>query len=133
MAVARYRRTAGCVSSLRYHLVWCPKYRRPVLDGAVAEALVALLHEKAAALGCTVLALGVLPDHVHLVVAAPPTLAPQQLANQFKGNTSRLLRERFPWLKRRLPSLWSRAYYVGSAGSVSATAIRRYVDLQKGV
>ena len=133
MAVARYRHTAGCVASLRYHLVWCPKYRRPVLGGAVAEALTALLHAKAAALGCAVEALEVMPDHVHLVVAAPPTLAPQQLANQFKGSTSRLLRERFPWLKRRLPSLWSRAYYVGSAGSVSAVAIRRYVAQQKGV
>ena len=63
----------------------------------------------------------------------PPTLAPQQLANQFKGSTSRVLRERFPWLKRRLPSLWSRAYFVGSAGTVSAATIRRYIEQQKGV
>jgi putative transposase len=133
MAVARYRRTAGAVATLRYHLVWCPKYRRPVLGGAVAEALVALIHERAAALDCTVEALEVRPDHVHMFVYAPPTLAPQQLANQFKGYTSRVLRERFPWLKRRLPSLWSRAYFVGSAGTVSAATIRRYVEQQKGV
>ena len=133
MAVARYRRTAGSVSTLHYHLVWCPKYRRPVLSGAVAEALVALLHEKAAALDCAVEALEVMPDHVHVFVFAPPTVAPQQLANQFKGYTSRVLRERFPWLKRRLPSLWSRAYFVGSAGAVSAATIRRYIEQQKGV
>ena len=131
--MARYRRTAGAVSTLRFHLVWCPKYRRPVLGGPVAEALVALLHEKAAALDCTVEALEVMPDHVHLFVLAPPTLAPQQLANQFKGSTSRVLRQRFPWLKRRLPSLWSRAYFVGSAGTVSAATIRRYIEQQKGV
>ena len=133
MAVARYRRTAGSVSTLHFHFVWCPKYRRPVLGGAVAEALVALLHEKAASLDCTVEALEVMPDHVHLFVFAPPTLAPQQLANQFKGYTSRVLRARFPWLKRRLPSLWSRAYFVGSAGTVSAATIQRYIEQQKGV
>jgi putative transposase len=128
----RYRRLPGGVSALRYHLVWCPKYRRPVLGGEVAAALADLLREKAAALGCEVEALEVLPDHVHLLVAAPPTLAPQQIVAQCKGYTSRVLRERFPGLKRRLPSLWSRAYYAGSAGHVSAAAVRRYVEAQKG-
>jgi putative transposase len=48
MAVTRYRRTAGAVSTLHCHFMWCPKYRRPVLGGAVAEALVAQPHERAA-------------------------------------------------------------------------------------
>jgi putative transposase len=131
MASPRYRHLPGSVSTLRYHLVWCPKYRRPVLVGEVADALAALLREKAAALGVEVEALDVMPDHVHLFVEAPPTLAPQQLAAQFKGSTSRVLRQRFPALRSRLPSLWSRSYYVGSAGAVSAATVRRYVERQK--
>jgi putative transposase len=90
-----------------------------------------LLHEKADALGATVEALEVLPDHVHLFVATSPTDAPQYLANQFKGYTSRVLREEFPALKSRLPSLWSRSYYVGSAGHVSTDTIQKYIEQQK--
>jgi putative transposase len=131
MHISRYRRTAGAVSNLLYHLVWCPKYRRPVLVNSIAERLKALLTEKAAALDVQIEVLEVLPDHVHLVVAAPPTDAPQHLANQFKGYTSRVLRQEFPHLRSRLPSLWSRSYYVGSAGHVSEETIRQYIASQK--
>jgi len=94
-----------------------------VLHGEITDQFKALLHEKADALGVTIEGLEVMPDHVHLVVSAPPTEAPQHLANQFKGYTSRVLREEFPGLKQRLPSLWSRSYDVGSVGHVSAAII----------
>jgi putative transposase len=131
MGSTRYRKHAGAVSSLHYHFVWCPKYRRKVLTGAIAERLNELLAEKAAELGVDIQGLSVMPDHVHLFVAAAPTDAPQYLANQFKGYTSRLLREQFPDLKSRLPSLWSRSYYVGSAGHVSASTNQKYIEEQK--
>jgi REP element-mobilizing transposase RayT len=67
--------------------------------------------------------LDVLPDHVHLVVDCPPIYAPQQLANHFKGSTARILRDELPQLRSRLQSLWSRSYYVGSAGQVSTDTI----------
>jgi putative transposase len=131
MGSTRYKQHAGGVYTLHYHFVWCPKYRRKVLHGAIAERLKELLHEKADALGVTVGGLEILPDHVHLFVDASPTDAPQYLANQFKGYTSRVLREEFPALKSRLPSLWSRSYYVGSAGHVSADTIQKYIEQQK--
>jgi len=131
MGSTRYKKHAAGVYTLQYHFVWCPKYRRKVLHGAIADRLKALLHEKADALGVTVEGLEVLPDHVHLFVAASPTDAPQYLANQFKGYTSRALRDEFPGLKSRLPSLWSRSYYVGSAGHVSADTIQKYIEQQK--
>ena len=131
MGSTRYKQHAGGVYTLQYHFVWCPKYRRKVLTGAVAERLKALLYQKANELGVTVEGLEVLPDHVHLFVAASPTDAPQYLANQFKGYTSRVLREEFSGLKSRLPSLWSRSYYVGSAGHVSADTIQKYIEQQK--
>lgn len=102
-----------------------------MLHGEIANRLKVLLHEKADALGVTIEGLEVMPDHVHLFVSAPPTEAPQHLANQFKGYTSRVLRDEFPGLKRRLPSLWSRSYYVGSAGHVSADTIQKYIEQQK--
>jgi putative transposase len=131
MHISRYRRTAGAVSNLHYHLVWCPKYRRAVLVDAVEARLKELLAEKAATMDVQIEVLAVMPDHVHLFVAAPPTDAPQHLANQFKGFTSRVLRQEFAHLRSRLPTLWSRSYYVGSAGHVSEETIKQYIASQK--
>ena len=133
MTTERYRRNAGAVYSLKYHIVWCPKYRRPVLTGTIAEDAAALIREKADVLNATVHALEVMPDHVHLFVESDPTVPVQFLVNQFKGYTSRVLRQRYPTLKSRLPALWSRSYYCGTVGAVSDATVRRYIDAQKGV
>jgi putative transposase len=90
-----------------------------------------LIFSKAAELYSEIVALEVMPDHVHLFLKAPPTHAPQHIANQMKGYTSHELRKEFPFLKSRLPFLWSRSYYVGSAGAVSAATIQRYIETQK--
>ncbi len=131
MSDIRYRRNAGSVYSLKYHLVWCPKYRRGVLIGEVADELRSLLYQKAQELAVTIEALEIMPDHVHLFIQSDPTEAPQRLANQFKGYTSRILRMKFPQLRSRLPSLWSRSYYVGSVGHVSEETVQRYIEMQK--
>lgn len=131
MVDTRYRKSAGCVYSLKYHLVWCPKYRRNVLVEPVDARLKELLHEKAEELGAEIHALEVMPDHVHMFVESDPTLAPSHLAAQFKGSTSRILRQEFPSLRSRLPTLWSRSYYVGSVGHVSDATVRRYIANQK--
>jgi putative transposase len=113
-----------------YHFVWCPKFRRKVLVGAVEARLAVLIGKKATELYCDILALEIMPDHVHLFLKAPPTHAPQHIANQIKGYTSHELRAQFPALKS-MPSLWSRSYYVGSAGAVSAATIQKYIEQQK--
>ncbi len=133
MTSERYRCSAGAVYSLKYHIVFCPKYRRPVLVGDIADDAAALIREKARALGATVHALEVMPGHVHLCAESDPTLPVHFLVNQFKGYTSRVLRNRYPALKSRLPALWSRAYYCGTVGHVSDQTVRRYIDAQKGV
>ena len=131
MVDQRYRKNQGAVFSLKYHLVWCPKYRLPVLIGAVADRLAALLREKAAELDTQVRALDIMPDHVHLFIETDPTLAPAHIANQFKGFTSRILRHEFRHLRSRMPALWSRSYYVGSVGHVSEATVKRYIANQK--
>lgn len=126
-----YALNPDAVFSLQYHLVFCPKYRTPVLQGPVAERLTALLEAKAEALKVTLHALEVLPDQVHMFVESDPGIAPSHLAAQFKNHTSRFLRREFRHLRSRLPSLWSRSYYIGSVGYVSEATIRRYIENQK--
>jgi putative transposase len=103
-----------------------------VLVGAVAKDLRTLLTQKARDLGVTIEALEIMPDHVHLFISADPTDAPQRLANQFKGFTSRMLRQKHSHLRSRLPTLWSRSYYVGSVGQVSEQTVKHYIESQKG-
>jgi putative transposase len=130
--VQRYAKNAGAVYSLKYHLVWCPKYRRAVLVERIEQRLRSLLQEIARELGVTIHALEIMPDHVHLFVEADPTLCVAELINRFKGRTSHDLRVEFASLRSRLPTLWSRSYYAGSCGAVTEASIRRYIETQKG-
>jgi putative transposase len=127
-----YARNAGAVFSLKYHLVCCPKYRKPVLHGLVAARLKALLALQAAELRVTLHTLAVMPDHVHMFVESDPGMAPAKLAAQFKGYTSRCLRQEFRPLRSQLPSLWSRSDSIGSVGRVSAATVRRQIAQQRG-
>jgi REP-associated tyrosine transposase len=122
--------SAGAAYDLGLHVVWCPKYRRPVLEGRVAARLRELIGEKAAANGWRVVACEVMPDHVHLFVKTSPADSPAHVANQFKGYTSRVLRDEFPHLRSRLPTLWSKSYFAATAGAVSAATVQRYIDTQ---
>lgn len=118
--------------NINYHFVFCPKYRRPVLTGPLADRLVELINKAVPELGGEVLELAVRPDHVHLFVSFPPTIAPYQIMHRVKGVTAHELRKEFPWLKSRLPSLWTHAYFCGSAGHVSSETIRKYIEAQEG-
>lgn len=129
---ARYRHNAGATYSLKYHIVWCPKYRRGVLIDVVADRLKVLLAEKSAELGMEIQALEVMPDHVHLFIESDPTRSVAEIVNRLKGYTSRVLRAEFPTLRSRLPTLWSRSYYAGSVGHVSTATVERYIAEQKG-
>ena len=129
---ARYARNAGAVFSLKYHLVFCPKYRRPVLVSPIDTRLKELVREIADNRDMTVHALEVMPDHVHTFIESDPRWAPAEIAARFKAVTSRVLREEFPSLRSRLPTLWSRSYFIASVGAVSEATIRRYIAAQKG-
>jgi putative transposase len=91
-----------------------------------------LLTEKSAELGMTIQALEVMPDHVHLFVESDPMRCVAEIVNRLKGFTSRILREEFPSLRSRLPTLWSRSYYAGSVEHVSAQTVERYITSQRG-
>jgi putative transposase len=121
------KRTRHAAYHINYHFVWCPKYRRKVLTGPIASRLEALLREKTDEIGGEILDLTIQPDHVHLFCSFPPTIAPYQIMHRLKGYTAHELRREFDELNTRLPNLWTRAYYCGTAGHVSAATIQRYI------
>jgi len=125
-----YKRSKHHVFLLNYHLVWCPKRRKKVLVGDVAERLKQIITEVAKELGVEVLALEVMPDHLHLFVSSRPELCLPHLVKAIKGRSSHDLRLEFPEL-RKLPSLWTHSYFVSTAGNVSAETIKKYIEEQK--
>lgn len=120
-----------CVYNIGYHLIWCPKYRRDVLVDGVDTRLKELLQEKAEEIEVIILSMEVMSEHVHLFVKASPVDSPHFIVQQFKGYTSRILRQEFPTLKSRLPTLWTRSYYCESVGHISEETIQKYIDDQK--
>lgn len=128
-----YNRSITSVHQMNYHFVWCPKYRRKVLNGRIKKRLIWLIHEKAKELGCEVLKLVVNPDHVHLFIRGDPTLSANRIVGEIKGYSSRVLRKEFPELRTRLPTLWTRSYFVSTAGDVSSRVIEQYIEKQRGV
>jgi len=114
---------------MMYHFIWIPKRRKKVLFGKIKERLVELIHIKAKELECEVVSLEVMPDHVHLFIQSNPRTSANHLVGQIKGYTSRVLRKEFKELLF-LPSLWTRSYWVSTAGNVSQAVIRKYIEEQ---
>jgi REP element-mobilizing transposase RayT len=126
-----YRRTNKTVSLINYHFVFCPRYRRKIfLRTDVEERFKELVQEICESLGIAIVALECDKDHTHMFLNVLPTLSPADVMAKIKGVTSKTLREEFPHLKH-LPSLWTRSYFVSTAGNVSSETIKRYVEQQK--
>ena len=105
--------------------------RRKILYGDLDERLKELIYKAVEEIDSRVIALETDQDHVHLFVNSHPRLAPYQIMHKVKGSTSHALRKEFPWLKTKLPSLWTRSYFVSTAGNVSGDTIKRYVQEQR--
>lgn len=131
MSSARWKYSNKSVYNIGYHLIWCPKYRRPVLIGKVADRLKELLKNKAQDLNAKIESMEIMPDHVHLFIKTSPTASPHWIVQQLKGNSSHTLRIEFHELKSRLPTLWTRSYYCESVGHISEKTIKKYIEEQK--
>jgi putative transposase len=116
----------------RYHVVFCPKYRRKVLTPPIDERLKVILAEQIERWGQDLIEMEVMPDHVHLLVGCDPQFGIHRLVKLLKGYSSHALRAEFPALKRRLPSLWTNSYFVSTVGGVTLETLKRYVESQKG-
>ncbi|MGC9137255.1 IS200/IS605 family transposase [Caldivirga sp.] len=112
-----------------YRFVWIPN-RGDILVGSIAEYTREVLRGVAEEIGCEVLALDVMPDHVHALLLCPPRLAPSYIANYLKGKSARLILKRFPELRARVGKLWSRSYFVATVGDVTADIVKQYIEEQ---
>ena len=129
----KYKSNNNVVYSCKYHVVWCPKYRRKVLVDGVDERLKEIAQAVAEEMHFEIIEMEVMPDHVHMLVEVDPQLGIHKAVKRIKGRSSHDLREEFPWLRRRLPSLWTNSYLVSTVGGAPLAIARRYVENQKGV
>lgn len=125
-------KTPTLVWDCSYHIIWCTKYRKPVLHDEIADRLKQLIIQQTDSYDYQVDAIEVMPDHVHLIATINPQLAPTVVVGKIKGFTANKLRAEFPELKRLLqPSLWTRSKFISSTGGVTLDILKRYVESQK--
>ncbi len=127
----RWKSSNHSVYNCAYHLIWTPKYRRKVLTGKIETRLKELLYEKATEHGWEIDKMEIMPDHVHVFIKVTPNDSAVFVVSQLKGYTSFKLRSEMPELKRRLPTLWTRSFYVETIGHISEDTIRKYIEDQK--
>lgn len=129
----KYKSSNHLVYSCQYHVIFCSKYRRKVLTDGIDERLKELIVEKQEEFGYEVLDMEVMPDHVHLLLDVDPKIGIFSVITKIKGYTSKQLREEFPALKKRIPTLWTRSKFISSVGSVTLDVVKRYIEEQKHV
>ena len=127
----KYKNNNNIVYSCKYHVVWCPKYRRKVLTGELAKRLKELLLSYADEMSVDILEMEIMPDHIHLLLEVDPQLGIHKTVKRLKGYTSKVLREEFPELNSKLPSMWTNSYFVSTVGGASLDAIKEYIQNQK--
>jgi len=129
----KYKSNNNVVYSCKYHVIWCPKYRRSVLVDQVETRLKEIIHQIANDHGSEILELEIMPDHVHLLIEVDPQYGIHKLIKSMKGASSRTLRAEFPSLKSRLPTLWTNSYFVSTVGGAPLEVIKQYIENQENV
>ena len=127
-----YQRDEHRVHLIVYHLIWCPRRRKPVLVGEVAQRCEDLIRQTCQERGWDILSLVIQPDHIHLFVRVWPSHSAADVVKECKGVTAFTLRREFPYL-RKLPSMWTRSFFASTAGNVSQETIQQYIAAQKGL
>ena len=131
-----------------YRIVWCPKYRRKVITsldprlknppipgdpGPVDQRLAQIIRQTCEETGSERLEMELMPDHVHLLVDCDPQYGINRLVRLIKGRSSRYLRQEYPSLKRRLPTLWTNSYFVATVGGAPLQIVKQYIENQRNV
>ena len=127
----QYTHNNGIVYKNQFHIIFSPKYRKPVLTGNVEKRLKEIFYDEADKMDVEIKALEIMPDHVHMFIEFDPRLMLHKVVKQFKGKSSHILREEFPFLKSSMPSLWTRSYFSCSVGHISEDTIKKYIESQQ--
>ena len=125
-----YRHESNAVSLLNYHFVFIPKRRKKVLVGAVAERLQQIICELVVENRWKIIAMEIMPDHVHLFLNVKPTDDPSSIMRKIKGRASHHLRKEFPELLK-IPTLWTPSYFVSTAGNICTEPVKKYIEQQR--
>jgi len=128
-----FKSNRNVVYSCKYHVVFCPKYRRSVLVDGVDVRLKEIINQVAKELLCEIIELEVMPEHVHMLCEVDPQFGIHRFVKRVKGRSSKMLREEFAWLKSRLPTLWTNSYFVATVGGAPLSVIKQYIENQKTV
>ena len=128
-----YKSNNNVVYSCKYHVVFCPKYRRPVLKHGVDVRLKELILETCTKLNVEIIEMEIMPDHVHMLIEVDPQFGVHKAVKRIKGYSSRILRSEFSWLKSRIPTLWTNSYFVSTVGGAPLSVIKQYIENQKKV
>lgn len=126
-----YKSNRNVVYSCKYHVVWCPKYRRKVLVNGVDSRLKELITQICQEIQVEIIEMEIMPDHAHLLIEVDPQFGIHKAIKLIKGRTSRILRQEFPYLKTKLPTLWTNSYFVSTVGGAPLSVIKQYVENQK--
>lgn len=126
-----YKSNHNITYSCKYHVVFCPKYRRKVLVNGVDTRLKELIRETCQDIQVDLLEMEIMPDHVHLLLEVDPQFGIHKAVKTIKGRTSRILRQEFHWLTTKLPALWTNSYFVSTVGGAPLAAVKQYIENQK--
>ena len=125
-----YRYGSHTVYKIEYHFVWVTKYRYKVLQGDVGQRVRELVRQTCEAFEIRILRGVVSKDHVHILVSAPPEMAPSEIMRRIKGRTSSKLFEEFPALRKRYwgQHFWARGYFCATVGEINEEMIKEYLE-----
>ena len=126
-----YKSNSNVVYSCKYHVVWCPKYRRKVLVGEIESRLKELILKAALEIQADIIEMEIMPDHVHLLMEVDPQYGIHRAVKHIKGRTSYHLRKEFKPLTTKLPTLWTNSYFVSTVGGAPLEIIKQYIESQK--
>lgn len=128
-----YKSKSHLIYSCQYHVIFCPKYRRQVLKEGVDVRLKEIFLAVSKEYDFEIVEMEVMPDHVHLLVDCNPRFGIMNCVTKLKGTSSKILRDEFPWLKSRIPTLWTRSAFISTVGAVSLDVVKKYIEEQKNV
>lgn len=126
-----YKSNYNIVYLCKYHIVFCPKYRRKVLVNGVDTRLKELVNSICEELQVDIIEMKIMPDHVHILLGVDPQFGIHKAVKTIKGTTSRILRQEFPWLRSRIPTLWTNSYFCSTIGGAPLSVIKQYIENQK--
>ena len=119
---------ANTYTALHYHIVFSTKNRIAYIDPEIEECVWAYIGGVARAHDMTALQVGGIDDHIHALIMAPPTLAPSQIAQYIKGDSSKWIHETFPALQR---FAWQAGYGAFTVSKSGLAAVVSYIQRQR--